>query len=204
MTVYVESNFVLEIALGQEQAAAAQLILERATRGEISLAIPAFSLTEPFSTIGQRSRRLQQLRGQLKEQIRELARSYPHEDDVLALSALPARIASIEAREQERLVSTVQRLYDIAIVLPIDAVVYAEAMTIMEKIRLSPQDAMIYSSVLVHLRTSNFPAPHSFINKNWRDFSDVRIQAELNELDCHFYQSFAEAESVLIAQASRD
>ena len=52
MTVFVESNFVLEIALGQEQAAAAEAILQLAEHGTLNLRIPAFALSEPFSTVG--------------------------------------------------------------------------------------------------------------------------------------------------------
>jgi predicted nucleic acid-binding protein len=107
MTVYVESNFVLEIALGQEQVDAAQAILNRAERGEITLALPASSLIEPFSTITHRSRRIRQLRGQLTVQLRELARSRPHQEEVVALDSLPLLLASVEARELERLTSTV-------------------------------------------------------------------------------------------------
>lgn len=56
MIVYVETNFVLEVALGQEQAEAAAEILNRAEGGEIELAIPYLSLVEPFSTVTKRHR----------------------------------------------------------------------------------------------------------------------------------------------------
>lgn len=51
MIVYVETNFVLEIAREQEQVVSANKILALAEEGKIELAFPAFTLSEPFSTI---------------------------------------------------------------------------------------------------------------------------------------------------------
>lgn len=62
MRVYVESNFLLEIALEQEQAEAALLILELADARLITLSIPSFALSEPFSTLAyRRVRRLERV-----------------------------------------------------------------------------------------------------------------------------------------------
>ena len=54
MIVYVKSNFILEIALEQNQATAAESILALAESGQIELAFSAFALSEPFSTITRR------------------------------------------------------------------------------------------------------------------------------------------------------
>lgn len=51
MIVYVESNFVLELALGQEQAAFADAILNAAEAKKIELAFPSFALSDPFATV---------------------------------------------------------------------------------------------------------------------------------------------------------
>jgi predicted nucleic acid-binding protein len=56
LIVYVESNVVLEIALGQEQATAAETILQRAEAGAIDLAFPAVAVTEPIAAITRSTR----------------------------------------------------------------------------------------------------------------------------------------------------
>ena len=48
MIVYVESNFVLEMALLQEEHQSCASIISLAESNSIDLAIPAFSLTEPY------------------------------------------------------------------------------------------------------------------------------------------------------------
>jgi hypothetical protein len=49
--VYIESNFVLEIALEQEQSSAASSILSLAESRQIELAYSSFILSEPFASI---------------------------------------------------------------------------------------------------------------------------------------------------------
>jgi hypothetical protein len=51
MTVYVESNFVLEHSLQQEECDSCAEIMYLASRGRIALAVPAFSLAEPHVAI---------------------------------------------------------------------------------------------------------------------------------------------------------
>ena len=71
MTVYVESNFVLEQSLQQEECDSCAEIINLASKGKISLTVPAFSLAEPHVAIlgkeKTRNRLSNDLRGQLFE-----------------------------------------------------------------------------------------------------------------------------------------
>jgi hypothetical protein len=49
--VYVETNFVLAVALRQEDYADCNRIVELSKRKSISLVVPAFSLAEPFGAL---------------------------------------------------------------------------------------------------------------------------------------------------------
>jgi hypothetical protein len=51
VNVYVESNFVLELALLQEQHASCEDILRLCEAGKAQLIIPAYSLAEPHETL---------------------------------------------------------------------------------------------------------------------------------------------------------
>jgi hypothetical protein len=78
MTAYVESNFVLELALQQEECEACGAILELAGQGRLVLVVPAFSLAEPHGAIAVKEKVRNQLRRDLDAQVRDLARSKPH------------------------------------------------------------------------------------------------------------------------------
>ena len=49
MIVYVESNFILELAYLQEDHENCGRILKLAEAGKIQLILPAFAIAEPFS-----------------------------------------------------------------------------------------------------------------------------------------------------------
>jgi len=56
MNVYVETNFVLELALLQEQQESCQQLLNLAEADRINLILPAFSFTEPYETLIRREK----------------------------------------------------------------------------------------------------------------------------------------------------
>jgi len=51
VNIYVESNFVLELPLLQEQYASCEDILRLCQAGKAQLIIPAYSLVEPYETL---------------------------------------------------------------------------------------------------------------------------------------------------------
>lgn len=196
LTVYLESNFILELALDQEQAAAASAILARAESGEVELAFPAFSLSEPFATVIQRARRRDRFVSTVNEQLRELRRSPYHEDEIEPLTRIPAAIELINAREIERLVEIVERTLAIATLIPTDLPVFRQAMTLRREHDLSVPDSIIYVAVITHLSKNRTSGPHSFINKNSKDFQDPAIIDTLSNLSCTFLPSFSAGASL--------
>ena len=62
MNVYVESNFVLELALLQEQHASCEDILRLCEAGRMQLVIPAYSLAEPYETLVRRHKQRQRIK----------------------------------------------------------------------------------------------------------------------------------------------
>lgn len=54
MKVYVETNFVLELALEQAQHESCEQLLRLSEGGRIELVIPAYSLVEPHETLRRR------------------------------------------------------------------------------------------------------------------------------------------------------
>lgn len=94
MTVYVESNFVLEQALQQEQSDSCDAIVNLAASGDISLVIPAFSLAEPHQALALKEKARNRLSNELQQQLSELGRSKPYRgvpDEFSALAGLLIR-----------------------------------------------------------------------------------------------------------------
>jgi hypothetical protein len=69
MNVYVESNFVLEHALQQEEYDSCSEIIQLASQGRITLLIPAFSLAEPHQAIAGKAKARSRLSAELSAQL---------------------------------------------------------------------------------------------------------------------------------------
>jgi hypothetical protein len=193
MTVYVESNYVLEIALGQRESATAERILESASQGNFPLMIPSFALFEPITTVMRRSEKRRKLMNQMHEEMSDLRRSRPHEEDVLGLEYVPDLFAAIEQRENQRLISTVQRMYAVSGVIEINGEVYGEAIGIASRYGFKKmQDAIICAAILMHLQATQTPGPHIFATRDASDFADPDIVAQFERFDCVIVRTFAE------------
>jgi predicted nucleic acid-binding protein len=75
VNVYVESNFVLELALLQEQHTSCEELMRLCEEGRIQLVIPAYSLAEPYETLTRRHRQRKRMKAELDDQLRQLART---------------------------------------------------------------------------------------------------------------------------------
>ena len=70
MIVLAESNFVLELALRQEQFEHAQRILGLAEEKHLRLVVPACSLTEPYQTLIRRRRERKEFSRKLQDELK--------------------------------------------------------------------------------------------------------------------------------------
>jgi predicted nucleic acid-binding protein len=146
LIVYVESNFVLELALEQEQSASCAELLNLATARAIRLVIPAFSLAEPHGTLRQRAlsrASLEQLVGRELQQLRRTASYSERIDEFIAMTAF---LNESVAQESDKLRDTISKLLACAEVVPLDSAIVSAGLQMPHGLR--PQDAIIYASVL--------------------------------------------------------
>lgn len=189
MNVYVESNFVLELALVQEQHASCEEIVRLAEAGRARLVIPAYSLAEPHETLVRRRRQRKQLKAHLDEELRQLSRTATYSQQLGGFENLTTVLIDSADEEAKRLEQLQGRLLKSVEIIPLDASILAAATRYQLKHDLSPQDALVYASVLSHLAGS--AAPEScFLNKNSKDFDDPDIVAELKQHTCKLIPRF--------------
>ncbi len=204
MTVYVESNFVLEIALGQKQSEAAEPILVHAERGGVELVIPSCALLEPFSTVRRQGDRRRELRNRLNEEIRSLERSSPHASDTVKLKPMADLFAEIEDREKKRLDETVQRVIEVATIIEINAMLYGEALALSVEFDFKKMpDAIVGAAVLNDLAEPRGSDPHYFATRDAEDFGEDKLRERFEALGCSVVHSFDQCAQRLGIQRSR-
>lgn len=203
MNIYVETNFILELVFEQEQSTGCEQILTFCEEGRNRLIIPAYSLVEPFEKLVRQEAQRRGLASQLNSELNQLARSKVYSQDVPRVREISSLlVASIEhAKEQFNLYRN--RITAIAEVVPLTAEVVHNAATYEERFfSKSPQDAVVYTSILNHLQRSG-SSMNCFLNRNDKDFNNSDIARELERYSCKLIFSFDQGVAFLQAQSSR-
>jgi hypothetical protein len=189
MTVYVESNFVLEQSLQQEECDSCAAIIDLASKGLIMLAVPAFSLAEPHVAILGKEKARSRLGNDLRKQLFELGRSKPHRAVPATFDALASVLIASAQFERDGLRDTISALLRTADVISLDAVILSSAVSIQVEFGMSGQDAIVLASVLAHLDVHR-PPESCFLNRNTKDFDDPDVRERLEACGCKFFGKF--------------
>lgn len=207
MIVYIESNFVLELALGQEQAIFADAILKAAEAKKIELAFPSFALSEPFTTVmHRRGERRRQYDAFLK-MLDQIKRSEAFKKIALDVEQLIDVLKQAQKNDFDPLHATIERMLAIGRVIEITTPIFQQALTYQTSLDLSPQDSIIYSSIVSDLAARVPDEEKCFISRDKKAFfgedirseeSDVkdkllsksRIRNELKKYHCRYISTF--------------
>ena len=190
MSIYVESNFVLELALMQEQHESCENILLICEAGNARLVLPAFSIAEPYETLVRRHKSRIQLRNDLTTELKQISRSKPYSNEIEALQNVTVLLIRSVEEEKQRLYQTRDRILNVAEIIPLSAEILISAAKFQTTLALSPQDSIVYASVLHHLNTSE-AVKKCFLNRNSKDFDDPDIVQSLENYGCKMLFSFA-------------
>ncbi len=165
MNVYVESNFVLELALLQEQAASCEALLSLGASRQVVLVVPAYSLAEPYETLTRRRKDRLQVKQTVEIQLHQLARSKTYAERLSRFDDITALLISSADEEQGRLEDVLSKLVQVADVIPLGSDIVAESMRCQKAYDFSPQDAIVYASVVADLRVRPAGSRSCFLNR---------------------------------------
>ncbi len=189
MNVYVETNFLLEVALVQEQHESCERIIGLCDSGCSTLIVPTFSIAESYETLIRRARERTQIANRLGQELRQLSRSKPYKEQVDALQGVAGLLVQSIDDENGRLTAVLERVSKIAVLIPLAADIISAANRCRAIYKLEPQDSFVYCSVLHHLDLQG-GAEGCFINRNSKDFSDLDIVESLESRGCKMLYDF--------------
>ncbi|SRR5258706_5743917 len=189
MTVYVESNFVLEEALQQEQSESCVQLIALARERRIQLVVPAFSLAEPHETIARKGHERSRLSNDLRIQLNDLGRSKSHQEVPATFTVLADVLTESAQVALAGLRRTVSELLSTAEVISLDAGVLTAAAELALTHDLSGPDSIVLASVLSHLKR-DAPQDSCFLNRNSRDFDNPSVLDSLADFGCKYFARF--------------
>jgi hypothetical protein len=203
MNVYVESNFVLEQALEQEQSESCTWLIDRASERWVRLIVPAFSLAEPHIALMHKARERARLSRELRMQLSDLGRSKRYREASSNFLELVALLIKSAESERAGLDRAMDEILKVAEVIPLDSKLFNEAERIQVIVGLSKQDSIVLASVIRHLGETK-PAESCFLNRNTRDFNDPNVHDMLEEFGCKFFGQFDQAVEYIEAYLRRN
>ena len=198
MNVYVESNFVLELALAQEQHASCERILTLCEAGEIQIFVPAYSIVEPHETLLRRHIERRELKNSLDRELRQLLRTSGYAQRLGGLETSTSLLFDSVKEEIQRLEDVRARLLSCATVIALKASILSRASQHQVRHSLSAQDAIIYASVLSHLGSVEGGIQSCFLTRD-DDFNDPNIVEGLRARRCKLIARFDHGLSYLSA-----
>ena len=189
MNVYVETNFVLELVFQQEQLVSCEQILQLSEAGRIKLAIPAYSLAEPHEKLSRQAKSRREIQQVLDTELRQLARTASYTTRINSIQDIANLLVQSNKDESQRFVQYRDRLLKNTEIIPLTADILTEAAIYEDPYDLKPQDALVYASVISHLRQDQ-PTVACFLNRNSRDFDSPDIVNELSKFNCRMIPRF--------------
>ena len=189
MIVYVEPNYLLELAFEQEQHSECLALLELADAGKITLIIPAFSVGECFERLSRLKQQRLNIQAALRADIRELGRSTKSVPLSEQLSMLTQSLVAGAEDDRQRYDAILIRLLDRAEFIPLTAEVIRDGLATRARFGLSAPDGIVLASVMAHLQQAR-PAAAVFVNKNRKDFNNPDIKTALGSLGCDLKMEF--------------
>ena len=199
MNVYVESNFVLELALLQEQSASCEQLLDLCGSGRAALVIPAYSLAEPYETLIRRRNQRRQIKHDLDDELKQIARTATYADRVDRFEELTALLISSADEGVRRLEEVLTKVIEVAEVISLDATVLTASIRYQQTHDFSPQDAIVYATVISDLERRSPDEQSCFLNRNSKDFDDQVVVDGLQAYRCKLLPRFDSGLSFILS-----
>lgn len=201
MNIYVETNFILELTFEQEQSASCEQILQLCEAEQTKLFIPAYNLAEPHEKLSRQSKSRRELQQSLDTELRQLSRTASYASRIQSIQDIANLIVQSNEEERNRFTQYRERLLNTGEIIALTADILTEAASHEAIYDLTPQDALVYASVIDHLRRYQ-PQQACFLNRNSKDFDRPDIIDELNQFNCRMIPRFDHGYRFLQSQRS--
>ncbi len=118
-----------------------------------------------------------------------MARTDSYTSDIQKIQSLTNLLIKSTEDEMKRLEDVRNNLIGVAETVPLNSDILKSSAEHQKEHDLSPQDAIVYASIIYHLRGTK-PESACFLNKNSKDFDDPDISEKLEQFRCRMLSRF--------------
>jgi len=163
VNIYAETNFILELTFEQEQCSSCEQILALCEAGQATLILPAYSLAEPHEKLTRQSRNRRELQQLLEAELHQLSRTASYASRIQSIQDIASLLVQSNEEERHRFSQYRQHILEFGEIIALTADSLKEATECESNYDLTSQDALVYASVISHLRFSK-PQQACFLN----------------------------------------
>ncbi|UYZ64148.1 PIN domain-containing protein [Hymenobacter weizhouensis] len=188
--VFVETNFLLELAFQQEQASFCEKILQAAEQHVIRLIAPVYGLSEVFNRLRTAKQGRDELVAAIQEEIKQHQREAGADaDDMETLGRLLRGVLLARtATQTERLFQVVERFTRSATMISITPEIVVAGQRAFVENSLSLHDALVLASVQQQLLNEPEQEECLFVSRDEKAFKATRLVQELRVQRCRYKQ----------------
>lgn len=206
MNIYIETNFILELVFEQEQHTSCEDILRLCEAGRSLLIVPTYCLAEPHEKLIRQARSRRDIQQNLEIELRQLARTSSYAARISSIQDIASLLVQSNEEDKQRFARLRDRRAQVAEIIPLTLDILREGATYEAPYDLTPQDALVYASVISHLHQHTAPIKHTapiscFLNRNTKDFDNPDIVDELSKHNCRMIPRFDHGYSFIQAQS---
>ena len=195
MNIYVETNFTLEIALDQGEAKSCKYLLNLCKKHRARLIVPGYCFAEPHETLKRRQKERKKLEADIRRQIQDMSRTANRRDRLSGLDKIIEILTRSVQEDSDNLSAICSDLLQYASTIPLNAEVLGMSDQCRRKHDLSPQDSIVYASILFHLEKCRSSTNFAIIRD--KDFASQNIEEELMEYNCTLISNFNRARGII-------
>lgn len=190
MRVYVETNFILELVLEQDQHTFCEALLSLASESKIALVLPSFSLFETLYALDGKMKAWKQPgHEEFRKLLTETSRTKRLKEQATnALTLLTELKTAATADTEQRMKDVEGRLLANTEQLLLNGEVLREGRRLADAFGINSADALVLASILGDPKLGTTTS--LFLNRNTKDFDDEAITALLRAKSCQLNESF--------------
>lgn len=206
VNVYVETNYLLNIARKQEESIYSSKILRAAKNKKITLKLPVYCIAESYSALQKRHESFKSLRNEaenvLNDLVRSLNRSKLHKSAYEIYKNLPVAIQGIIQNEITQLDKAIINILKSAEVLICSRKVHYRGIIFRTALKIPHEmDAAIIASIVEDIKTDKF-TNKVFITTD-KNLLTVELRKLLQQQKCIHFSSFKKAYKFIENKADR-
>ena len=198
MNIYVELTFVLNLSFTREKVFDCEEILALCEESDANLILPAYSLIEAYETLLRRKESFGRIKEDIEKKPKPTESTKYSESELRDLIEMSTYLTNSVDNDLKNFKQVQSRLLNTAELIPLDAKVIEHASQYREEgNRMPAQEAIVFSSVLLHLESAHDELS-LFFNRNPRGFGDIDAVAQLRNFNCELVTQFDNGRQMIL------